>query len=241
MTCTTNMLFPPEIHSVPVAALYDKRKSTKNRTVEPIALIGFSLCVGLGRCCVCCARPFSFRVRTRRAESDAFSMRHKTDGRIRSRNHGLGSRQVNRDRLYDRHMFLSLELQTIGLLALGLGVISAIARGFWLYQAALTWPTANGVITRIDIERRRDGGQNGGHYFCATFSYDFRDPARNLRHGSWYKNFSSEEEARQFSERELPMGGPVVVRFNPKNPTLNNLELDSWTYIGDRPTTLSPK
>jgi hypothetical protein len=129
------------------------------------------------------------------------------------------------------------EFETIGLLALCLVAISAIARGFWMYRASLTWPTADGVITRIDIERSRDA--SGGHYFCATFSYDFHDDAANRLHGSWYKNFSSEEEARQFSERELPVGKRVVVRFNPKNSAFNDLELDSWTYTGDRPTSLS--
>jgi hypothetical protein len=37
----------------------------------------------------------------------------------------------------------------------------------------------------------------------------------------------------------LPVGKKVVVRYSRKNPTLNDLELDSWTYAGDRPTTLS--
>jgi hypothetical protein len=45
--------------------------------------------------------------------------------------------------------------------------------------------------------------------------------------------------AREFSERELPVGKRVVVRFDPKNPGFNDLELDSWTYTGDRPTSLS--
>ena len=127
---------------------------------------------------------------------------------------------------------------TVWLLA-GLALISAIARGFWLYRASLTWPTADGVITRIGIERKRDSGMVSGPYFCVTFSYDFRDPAGNRLSGSWYKNFSSEEDAREFSERELPVGKRVVVRFNPKNPAFNDLELDSWTYSGDRPTSLS--
>ena len=133
-------------------------------------------------------------------------------------------------------MYRVQEFQTLGLLALGLAAISAIA---WLYRASLTWPTADGVITRIDIERCRDASIHGGHYFCATFSYDFHDPAANRLYGSWYKNFSNEEEARRFSERELPVGKRVVVRFNPKNPAFNDLELDSWTYSGDRPTSLS--
>ena len=48
--------------------------------------------------------------------------------------------------------------------ALATGAV--IARGFWLYRASLTWPTADGVITRVDIERKR--GTDGGHYFRAT-------------------------------------------------------------------------
>ena len=136
-------------------------------------------------------------------------------------------------------MYRAQDFQTIGLMALGVAACSAIARGFWLYRASLTWPTADGVITRIDIARRRDASIQGGHYFCATFRYDFWDPTANRLCGSWSKNFSSEEKARQFSERELPIGRRVVVRFNPKNPAFSDLELDSWTYSGDRPTSLS--
>jgi hypothetical protein len=45
--------------------------------------------------------------------------------------------------------------------------------------------------------------------------------------GSWYKDFSTEAEARGSADRELPIAKKVVVRFNPKNSELNNLELDS--------------
>jgi Protein of unknown function (DUF3592) len=121
-------------------------------------------------------------------------------------------------------------------LALGLAVVTAIGRGFWLYRASLTWPTAEGVITRIDVDRQPD--TNGGHYFRATFSYEFRDPHCHRVWGTWNKNFSTEDDAREFAERELPVGKKVVVRFSPKDPPLNSLELDSWTYTGDRPLSL---
>src|SRR5579864_475318 len=97
-----------------------------------------------------------------------------------------------------------------------LATVAVIARGFWLYRASLTWPTADGVITRVDIERKRDAG--GGQYFRATFTYDFCDPNGLRLSGTWCKNFSSESEAGDFSARELPIGKPVIVRFNPKNP-----------------------
>jgi hypothetical protein len=56
--------------------------------------------------------------------------------------------------------------------------------------------------------------------------------------GSWYKNFSTESEARELAERELPVDKKVIVRYNPRSPVQNNLELDSWAYTGDRPTSL---
>jgi hypothetical protein len=39
-------------------------------------------------------------------------------------------------------------------LALALAGVAGIARGFWLYRASLTWPTADGAITRLDVERK---------------------------------------------------------------------------------------
>ena len=117
-----------------------------------------------------------------------------------------------------------------------LATVAVIARGFWLYRASLTWPTTDGVITHVDIARKRGGG---GHYFRATFTYDFQDPNGLHLSGTWYKNFSSEPEACDFAARELAVGKPVVIRFNPKNPASNDLELDSWTYTNDRPTSLN--
>ncbi|HEY6127796.1 MAG TPA: DUF3592 domain-containing protein [Candidatus Acidoferrum sp.] len=129
--------------------------------------------------------------------------------------------------------------QTLLWLMLALAIVGVIARGFWLYWASLTWPTADGVITRLDIERRQGAAVSEGHYFRATFTYDFHDPSGHRVSGNWYKNFSTEADARDFAARELPLDKPVVVRFNPKNPVSNNLELDSWTYTGDRPSSFN--
>ena len=134
-------------------------------------------------------------------------------------------------------MLLSSHYKMLFWLVPSLAAVAVIARGFWLYRASLTWPTTDGVITRVDIERKRGAG--GGHYFRATFTYDFQDPNGLRLSGIWYKNFSSEPEARDFAARELAVGKPVIVRFNPKNPASNDLELDSWTYTNDRPPSLN--
>ena len=134
-------------------------------------------------------------------------------------------------RLHDYQMLLWM--------ALALATVAAVAYAFWLYRASLTWPTADGVITALNVERIRDSSTGGGHYFRATFTYEFLNANGSHFSGTWYKNFSSEPEARDFAARELPVGKPVVVRFNPKNPDFNDLELDSWTYTNDRPTSLN--
>jgi hypothetical protein len=128
------------------------------------------------------------------------------------------------------------DYQMLFWLALAVAAVAVIGRGFWLYRASLTWPTAHGSITRLDVERKRNAS---GPYFRATFSYEFLDPNGKRFCGSWYKNFSSELEARDFAARELPLGKPVVVRFNPRNHASSDLELDSWTYTNDRPTSLN--
>jgi hypothetical protein len=120
---------------------------------------------------------------------------------------------------------------------LALAAVAVIARSFWLYRASLTWPTAEGAITGLTVERKR--GTSSGHHFCATFTYQFLDKDGHRLSGTWYKNFSTEPEARDFAARELPVGKAVVIRFNPKNPALNDLEVDSWTYTNDRPTSLN--
>ena len=128
---------------------------------------------------------------------------------------------------------------TVSWLVIGVAVAAVIARGVWLYQASLTWPTADGAITQLEVKRIQDSISDGGHYFRATWSYDFCDSNGTRVSGTWYENFSTEEDAHEFAGRELPVGKQVVVRYSPKNPELNSLELDSWTYTGDRPISLS--
>ena len=136
---------------------------------------------------------------------------------------------------------LAHTLRTLGWLAGGGVGTYAIVRGFLTYRASITWPTAESVVTRLDVERKYIGGAHSGHYFRAAFTYDFRDPSGGPVSGSWYKNFSTEAEAREFAARELPVDKKVVVRFDPKDPANNNLELDSWTYCHDRPIDLLTK
>jgi hypothetical protein len=84
----------------------------------------------------------------------------------------------------------------------------------------------------LQIERQRDAGTPSGHYFSATF--DFRDPAGNRVSGNWRKDFSSEADAREFVERELPVGKRSSSGTAPKIPLLT-----IWSSIPG-PTRRSP-
>jgi len=118
------------------------------------------------------------------------------------------------------------------------GVVIAIvlARTLWVFRGSSNWPTADGTITRLDVQRKRAAD---GHYSCAIFTYEFQDIEGHKNSSTWYKNFSTEEDARDFAAREMPVGKKVLVRFNPKDPSVSNLELDSFAYTNDRPTSLN--
>lgn len=111
-----------------------------------------------------------------------------------------------------------------------------LGRTLWAFRGSRNWPTADGTITRLDVQRKQDAD---GHYSCATFTYEFQDLEGHQNSSTWSKDFSTEEDARNFAARELPLGKQVVVRFNPKNPAVNELELDSFAYTNDRPTSLN--
>ena len=133
---------------------------------------------------------------------------------------------------------LSNRLPHVPLVHRGVGDRRCALSTLWVYRGSRDWPTADGTITGLDVQRKRDAGIDGGHYICAVFTYEFDDLEGNRKTGTWYKNFSTEPAARDFGGRELPIGKEVLVRFNPKDPAINDLELDSSTYTDDRPTSL---
>lgn len=136
-------------------------------------------------------------------------------------------------------MLLRIDYHALLGFAAVLVIVVVIGRIAWVLWGSRKWPTADGTITRLDVQRKRDGGLNGGYYFSALFTYEFHDLGGNLTTGTWYKNFSNEQAARDFAEREMPNGKQVLVRFNPKDPGTSDLELDSFAYTNDRPTSLN--
>jgi hypothetical protein len=110
-----------------------------------------------------------------------------------------------------------------------------LGRTLWVFRGSRNWPTADGTITCLEVQRVQ---RADGHYSCATFTYGFLDLQGHKNSSTWYKNFSTEVDARDIAALELPVGKQVQVRFNPKDPAVNELELDSFAYTNDRPTSL---
>jgi hypothetical protein len=125
------------------------------------------------------------------------------------------------------HVIVWLALLVVAVIALG--------RTIWAYRGSGNWPMVEGTITGLDVQQRRGAD---GRYSYATFTYEFQDCEGRQKSGTWHKNFSTDEAAKDFATRELPIGKQVIVRFNPKNPAVNDLELDAFTYTDDRPTSL---
>jgi hypothetical protein len=119
--------------------------------------------------------------------------------------------------------------------ALAVVAVIALGRTIWAYRGSANWPKVEGIITGLDVQRRSDGE---GQYCCATFTYKFQDCEGRQESGTWHKNFSTDGAARDFATRELPIGKQVIVQFDPKNPAINDLELDAFTYTDDRPMSL---
>ena len=119
--------------------------------------------------------------------------------------------------------------------ALAAVAVIALGRTIWVYRGSASWPVVEGTITGLNVQQIRDAD---GRYSYATFTYHFQDCEGCQKSGTWHKNFSTDEAAYDFAKRELPIGKQVVVRFNPKNPAINDLELDASTYTDDRPTSL---
>ena len=115
------------------------------------------------------------------------------------------------------------------------GIAVVLGRTLWAFRGSSNWPTADGTIVHLDLQRRQD---SGGHHTCAIFTYEFQDLEGCRNSSTWGKNFSTDEDARDFAAREMPIGKQVVVRFNPKDSNVNNLELDSFAYTNDRPMSL---
>jgi hypothetical protein len=89
-----------------------------------------------------------------------------------------------------------------------------LGRTFWVYRGSRSWPTADGTIRRLDVESRRGAD---GHYSRAIFTYEFQDLEGRRNSSTWDKNFSTEQDARDFAARELPIGKQVLVRFDPND------------------------
>ncbi|WP_109487539.1 DUF3592 domain-containing protein [Occallatibacter savannae] len=126
--------------------------------------------------------------------------------------------------------------QSIVWVALAVMTLIVLVRTLWVYRGSANWPVVEGTITGLDVQQIRDAD---GRYSCATFIYEFQDCEGCQKSGTWHKNFSTDEAAKDFAGRELPIGKQVIVRFNPKNSAINDLELDAFTYTDDRPTSLN--
>ena len=115
----------------------------------------------------------------------------------------------------------------IGVLSV-LGLASLLI-GLWLFRrvralgrAALSWPSASGVVKASEIA---DYKTKGGRQFMAKVTYDYAVDGQTfsgdrLRFG----HYAGAKAAAEADAAKYPVGAPVEVRYDPKKPQTSVLE-----------------
>jgi Protein of unknown function (DUF3592) len=103
------------------------------------------------------------------------------------------------------------------------------------YRGSGHWPITPAVIETTSVRRH----QTDGLYFSPYVSFSFEVSGEHYS-GEWWTgpNYSTEDEARRFLEQNMPVGSRLNVRYKPRNPSLNMLEVDPTLWDKGKPITL---
>ena len=116
---------------------------------------------------------------------------------------------------------------------------ASFALGFWIRrkeQAACSWPQASGRI--VTCELMRQPGPKGGEVVTPIIEYEFNHEGRSLKSSHWrLGNFSvGNSVSAQAIISRYPVGSPVIVFVNPRQPMKSVLEHQpswlSWVPFG---------
>ena len=109
---------------------------------------------------------------------------------------------------------------------------TAIALGFWIRwreRAPIKWPQAKGVIVTSTTDWRNTS--RGGREVFPVIEYEFSYQGQKFNSSHWrFGNYSegSEDSAKAVIVR-YPVGFPVAVYVNPRNPAKSVLETATST------------
>ena len=102
------------------------------------------------------------------------------------------------------------------------------------YGDSANWPTTDATVETIVVRRRQDNG----HHFVPLVSFSFT-VADEYYSGEWLgPAFSTEEETKEFMQKNTPVGAKLTVRFRPSDPKFNLLDIDYSLWDKGKPVTL---
>jgi Protein of unknown function (DUF3592) len=103
------------------------------------------------------------------------------------------------------------------------------------YRGSDNWPTAAATVEKIEVRRIQD---SDSHHFRPVVSFSFV-VSEAYYSGEWVgPAFSTEQETRDFTQQNTPIGTKLFVQYKPDNPKLNLLEIDPALWDKGRPITL---
>jgi hypothetical protein len=124
----------------------------------------------------------------------------------------------------------SLIVVTVGLVT-GVYIIVQFIR----FRGSEAWPIAVATVEAVEVQRVQD---HNGHHFLPLVSFSFTIE-NEYYSGEWVgPAFSSEQKTREFMQQNTPMGAKLSVRYKPKQPAVNVLDVDPALWDEEKPITL---
>jgi len=90
-----------------------------------------------------------------------------------------------------------------------------------------TWPTADGVVTEVVVDRRtnRNGGDN--RRLAVAFEFSIGDDGPYTGESFWAPIFLRNQRVVE-ARPKIRRGKKVSVRYRPDDPSVNRLDRSAW-------------
>jgi len=89
------------------------------------------------------------------------------------------------------------------------------------------WPTVQGEITAIDIERIHHGGHGDTFRLAIAYEFSLGDDGPYTGEGFWTPNFLGRKRVIE-ARHHFHLHQPVTVRYRRDDPSVNKLDRTIW-------------
>jgi hypothetical protein len=95
------------------------------------------------------------------------------------------------------------------------------------------WPTVEGKITAVDIERISQSGKGESWRLAVTYQFSLADDGPYTGESFWNPYYSSRARVRT-ARGKILIHRSVRVRYRPDDPSVNKLDRNVWKDLLDQ-------